>query len=286
PHNGVSSPSFSSSTPSSDADFGWIDAFCRAFSSQCRFLEVVDTHQARNNNALTIFSSWESIPWPALKRVCFHLLNKEDCTDLAHLAQVSTHFYSGVNDFMKRAENRPAIHNVLMQESGGTKIRINLIESNLPFHGLANLDWGRFERSYRSNGPALVVTLEGPQVPIWNQATTLLSSSIKNVHIHGDPSNPTDLSICETLLRYSTIHTLSIMHKLDDTNTSSIINIASRSTEFIIAFDEDSQLADPASFITRLDSAGSAVFSSIELIDSSSSFFGLPHSFWENYFNE
>ncbi|GMR31291.1 hypothetical protein PMAYCL1PPCAC_01486, partial [Pristionchus mayeri] len=78
----------------------------------------------------------ESLPWPALTRLFSHLLDEEDCADLANLAKVSTHIHKGVNEFMKK--NRPAIKHILIGKSNvGIFVDIYLLPSNLPFYYLS-----------------------------------------------------------------------------------------------------------------------------------------------------
>ncbi|GMR57258.1 hypothetical protein PMAYCL1PPCAC_27453, partial [Pristionchus mayeri] len=58
-----------------------------------------------------------NISRPYINRLCFHLRTDEDCEDLANLAQVSKHYYFGVNNFMKKEENRPGLRLVNISEA-------------------------------------------------------------------------------------------------------------------------------------------------------------------------
>ncbi|GMR31389.1 hypothetical protein PMAYCL1PPCAC_01584, partial [Pristionchus mayeri] len=65
--------------------------------------------------SLTEPPSWSTLPAisrPFINRLCFHLRNDEECVDLANLAKVSAHFYTGVHNYMKKAENRPGFAQV------------------------------------------------------------------------------------------------------------------------------------------------------------------------------
>ncbi|GMR57247.1 hypothetical protein PMAYCL1PPCAC_27442 [Pristionchus mayeri] len=195
---------------------------------------------------------------------------------------------------MKRAENRPAIHTVFLMKNNGIKMKIVLFASNLPFYGFANLDWGRFERSSHSLGPALVVTLEGPQDPIWNQVANLISAPIKEVNRNGilelgtiddllgerARSSFVDLSVCAQLMRDSTIEKFKGAGLIVNETTVSSIIIASRTKKFIMAFDSDSELADQAAFIAELNSV---VSSSVCISDYIRT---LPRIFWQKFLNE
>ncbi|GMR57274.1 hypothetical protein PMAYCL1PPCAC_27469, partial [Pristionchus mayeri] len=202
---------------------------------------------------------------------------------------------------MKIAENRPAIHILHLNKSdNGTELRIILFSSNLPFYGLANLDLGRFKRSDHPLGPQLTVTLGAPQDPIWNQVVDLLSAPIKDVtnnniwaavqvlftefRVIRKNFSPAEFSVYAQLMSNSTIGNFnSGTLKLDDTSASFIIEIASRSKEFNLCLLNETQISDPATFITQLYSLP---IISVFLVDSSSSFFGLPRSFWEKFLNE
>ncbi|GMR57260.1 hypothetical protein PMAYCL1PPCAC_27455, partial [Pristionchus mayeri] len=193
-------------------------------------------------------------------------------------------------------ENRPAIHILhLNKTANGTELRMILFASNLPFYGLANLDWGLFERSDHRLGPQLTVTLRGPQYPLWNQVVDLLSASIKDVtnnniwaagRVIRKNFSPAEFSVYAQLMSNSTIGNFnSGTLKLDDTSASSVIAMASLSKKFILDFHRDSELADPAAFITELTSV---VSSYVRLTDLNfpNSFFGLSPSFWKTFLSE
>ncbi|GMR57284.1 hypothetical protein PMAYCL1PPCAC_27479, partial [Pristionchus mayeri] len=93
PHGEMSPHSLSSPTPSVDADSKEADALCREGGR----LSIVDNFQKNVNEQVFEITlpvklpgnpSWESLPWPALNRICFNLFNREDCEDLANLSQV------------------------------------------------------------------------------------------------------------------------------------------------------------------------------------------------------
>ncbi|GMR52182.1 hypothetical protein PMAYCL1PPCAC_22377, partial [Pristionchus mayeri] len=230
---------------------------------------------------LNRFSSWESLPWPATKRIYCHLRTDDDCVDLVNLPEVSTHFRTGVKGFMKRDDNRPGIRTVhLIKSNAGWNIWILLYPSNLPFHALDALDAARFTRSGDSHNHKLEVTLNGPEDSVVEQVFGLLSTHIKEAWI--DLRTSPDFMLCSQLLRKSTFGKLGIIRPiLDDTTAPYILSLASLSKEIEFRCKE-TQLSDPAAFITQLDST----VSSAGLVDSSSLFFGLPHSFWKKFLNQ
>ncbi|GMR50690.1 hypothetical protein PMAYCL1PPCAC_20885, partial [Pristionchus mayeri] len=161
--------SSSSSRHPTDFDSVWMDAFCQDFSSQCRHSNAVDTQQAR----------WDSLPWPAVDRICYHLFDRYDSSDLADLAHVSTHYLSGVNTFMNRAGNKPGVYRVTLEAAeDGLDVTIHLIPSNLLFHGLADVDSGRLWRYGNSENPILEFILNGTEDPVFEKISGLLSVSI------------------------------------------------------------------------------------------------------------
>ncbi|GMR57252.1 hypothetical protein PMAYCL1PPCAC_27447, partial [Pristionchus mayeri] len=258
-HDGVSSHSFSSSIPSSDADIGWIDAFCRDFASQCRCLDVDDTQKVESHKDLTESSSWESLLWPAFNCVCFHLHDNKKCTDLAKLAQVSTHYYSGVNEFMKKPKNRPAFERVDLSKQVGRApfMGICLYPSNFLFYGLNALDMGRFRRYSFSGKPGLCVEPNGTEDPIIDQVSSLLSGHINCVEISNYEGGlvSADLSLFAQLLRKATIGQFRFhFMEIDDSCIPSIIDIASRAKELDFFKVDEEQLSDKAAFITQLAS--------------------------------
>ncbi|GMR33092.1 hypothetical protein PMAYCL1PPCAC_03287, partial [Pristionchus mayeri] len=109
-------------------------------------------------------------PWPALNRLFLHLYSKDDCSDLANLAQVSTHFHYGVHEFMRRDDNRPAYRQVALEKNkNGVIVEVSLIPSNLPFYDLTTRDSGRFERLGDSTIPYFRVAVNGPEDPIMDK---------------------------------------------------------------------------------------------------------------------
>ncbi|GMR57234.1 hypothetical protein PMAYCL1PPCAC_27429, partial [Pristionchus mayeri] len=280
----ISFPSHTYSILIADSDSLWTEAFGRDFSAQCRNLNVMSPQEIEHS-ANSECMSWESLPFPALDRISFELRSKKK-RNLINLAQVSKHFYAGVNKFMNMTRNRPALKEVvLIKVPEGLAVETFLVPSNLLFYGLSNLDSRRFMRSGSRICPRLLVTLNGTEDPAVEQLYGVVSGAIKEVEIFGwIDLSPDDFSSISHLFRDSTIEKLQIRcTNLDDTTASHIISIVSHVKVLRFSLAEESQLTDPSTFIIML---GSAVFSSIELIDSSSSFFGLPHSFWENYFNE
>ncbi|GMR56294.1 hypothetical protein PMAYCL1PPCAC_26489, partial [Pristionchus mayeri] len=94
----------------------------------------------------------------------------EDCSDLANLAQVSTHYFSNVTTFMNRAGNRPGVERVFLttSENGLDVIYIQLIPANIFFYGLADLS-RRFARRGNAESPLLMVEMNGSEVSIFEQ---------------------------------------------------------------------------------------------------------------------
>ncbi|GMR57254.1 hypothetical protein PMAYCL1PPCAC_27449, partial [Pristionchus mayeri] len=146
-------------------------------------LNVVDTQEVKRHTDLPASPSLESLPWPPLTRILSSLYTDGECFDLANLSMVSTHFRVRVYEFMKRANNRPGIDRVDLFNSidGGIRVRIVLFPSNLHFYDISGLDWSRFERRGSSFEPKLGVTLNGPEDPIFEQISKLLSVPIKHV---------------------------------------------------------------------------------------------------------
>ncbi|GMR50693.1 hypothetical protein PMAYCL1PPCAC_20888, partial [Pristionchus mayeri] len=228
--------------------------------------------------------SWGSLPWPAVNRICYHLYNPDNCSDLANLSQVSTHYLAGVNTFMNRDGNRPGVnHLTIINWQDGLEVQIELIPSNFRFYGLKDLGLRRFLRRGRSNYPELHLKSNGTEDLIFEKISSLLSASIQKVYISGNYLSPEDYSLFAQLLRSSKIEYLEIpIYRVDDTPAVSIIEIASR-TKAIALFMRKGQLSDPASFIEQLDSLK---LSSVRIKEHMFSLIGLPPSFWENFFNE
>ncbi|GMR57242.1 hypothetical protein PMAYCL1PPCAC_27437, partial [Pristionchus mayeri] len=135
-------------------------------------------------------------------------------------------------------------------------VQIELFSSNLPFYNLSYLNWSLFERYGSSLEPKLLVTLSGPNDPVVEQVSSFLSATINDSGID-DINNifsPADLSLCLQLLRGSTLGCIFVECELDDTTVSSFIEIASRAKEFELCSFKESQLSDPAAFVTQLAS--------------------------------
>ncbi|GMR43631.1 hypothetical protein PMAYCL1PPCAC_13826, partial [Pristionchus mayeri] len=82
---------------------------------------------------------------------------------------VSSHFRAGVKEYMSKEKNRPAVNEVELTETeDGLRVDISLFSQNLPFYGLSNLDWDRFEWV---EGIVLRVNLNGPQDPAIQQVS-------------------------------------------------------------------------------------------------------------------
>ncbi|GMR52180.1 hypothetical protein PMAYCL1PPCAC_22375, partial [Pristionchus mayeri] len=132
----------------------------------------------------------------------------------------------------------------------------------------------------------LEVTLKGLEDPIQDQLSSLLSSCIKSASINDWTfTKASDFPLCTHILRNSTFLRLGIRAKrLEDDIAGHIHSLTSKAQTISIACYEK-QLSDQAAFITNL--ASSLIF--VDLRDRScttSSFFGLPHSFWNTFLNE
>ncbi|GMR57239.1 hypothetical protein PMAYCL1PPCAC_27434, partial [Pristionchus mayeri] len=115
-----------------------------------------------------------------------------------------------------------------------------------------SLDMGRFERYGSSLDLKLRVLLKGPNDPIIEQVSGLLSTSINYVKINGflysRPLNAEDLSICAQLLRGSIIRSLELIWAvLNDTTVPFIIAMAANIKSIMItrAFFDGPPLSDP-----------------------------------------
>ncbi|GMR31730.1 hypothetical protein PMAYCL1PPCAC_01925, partial [Pristionchus mayeri] len=177
-----------------------------------------------------IMASWGSLPSTAIDRICYNLLDYEDCSDVDHLSMVSKNFFCGVMQFMGRAKNRPSTEKMeIVKEEAGLTVEVSLSSSFLPYYGLATLDKGRFERVGPAAHPRLRVTLSGPEDPIIEQVSGLLSASIHEVSILLRPVVPvSDLSLCSQLLRNSPIAKITIDTPMREEEIGpSILSIAS-----------------------------------------------------------
>ncbi|GMR56964.1 hypothetical protein PMAYCL1PPCAC_27159, partial [Pristionchus mayeri] len=152
------------------------------------------------------YTKWETLPWkakPALDRICFHLRTNEECTDLANFSMVSKTFRQGVMEFMKKKGNQPGLKYISFDvDKDRLLISIHLFHSNLQFHDLTGLDFGRFTRSMIRNSPVLKVHLDGSEDPVIEQITVLMSSCIKSVFLGGYISS-TELELCAKVLNMS-----------------------------------------------------------------------------------
>ncbi|GMR31456.1 hypothetical protein PMAYCL1PPCAC_01651, partial [Pristionchus mayeri] len=231
--------------------------------------------------------SWESLPWPASIRIYFHLRTNEECNDLANLSQVSRHFHTEVFEFMKKDENRPGIKNLRLEKtSNEMEMSIGLYPSNIPFYALTTLKSGRFMRLGCSVHPILQLTLSGSTDSILMQVSGLLSSYINLANIWGDEFTHDEFSLCVDLMHKSTFGRLIVFSEtLDDSTAAHILSLTSHVKEIFFS-SIAAQLSDPANFVRQLASSVSSSVISLQFPSSSSSFFGLLHSFWNKFLNE
>ncbi|GMR57236.1 hypothetical protein PMAYCL1PPCAC_27431, partial [Pristionchus mayeri] len=170
----------------------------------------------------------------------------------------------------------------------GLNVTIDLIPSNIPFYGLSSLTTERFERFGSSINPELQVILNGFDDPIIDQVSNFLSAPIKKVEIglYSTQLSPEDLTLCAQLLRGS------IINELEVKMSSGLLEYADASSLDVEIANAPIELPDapigysPEAFVEELESLA---LSSVHLIDesfSSSRFFGLSRSFWENFLNE
>ncbi|GMR38153.1 hypothetical protein PMAYCL1PPCAC_08348, partial [Pristionchus mayeri] len=118
--------------------------------------------------------------------------------------------------------------------------------SNLSFYDFANLDEMRFRRMMNlNNSPTLRVILSGPGDPIIEKVISLLSTAISIVKIDSFSLSSLAFSLCEQLLRSSTIGALKIqLLHLNDTTAPLALSIASHAKEIEINHPLN-QLSDP-----------------------------------------
>ncbi|GMR55293.1 hypothetical protein PMAYCL1PPCAC_25489, partial [Pristionchus mayeri] len=233
--------------------------------------------------------SWDSILRRPLERICHFLFNAYDGTDVANLAKVSHLYNNVVMKFMRGPKNRPGIDRMSVRRWGDELlVRISLFPSNLPFYNLATLDKGRFRRMRDNGSPDLVVEMNGAEDPILEKVISLLSTSISSVLIASSDLSSSHLSMCDQLLRSSTIGALKITSvTFNDTTAPLTLSIASNAMDLkvgLTASRSSQHLLDPEAFISQLYSM--PLLSSVSLFDLSYPFFGLTDSFWENYLNE
>ncbi|GMR31397.1 hypothetical protein PMAYCL1PPCAC_01592, partial [Pristionchus mayeri] len=135
----------------------------------------------------------------------------------------------------------------------------------------------------------LRVALNGLEDPIVEQVSDFLSSSISATYIYFSDvtshSSLPDYQLYTHFLRNSILARLvANVVTLDDNTASSILSVASHTKDIRVNCRE-ARLSDPASFITSisLDVSSSSIS---DLSSNNSSFFGLPHSFWNTFLNE
>ncbi|GMR52697.1 hypothetical protein PMAYCL1PPCAC_22892 [Pristionchus mayeri] len=283
------SEAVSSSSLSGNSDSGETDPLSRAIDRLSLKDDIQKTE--RDQNIFEVdgapvsnkSSRWESLPWPAFNRICFHLRTDGDCSDLASLAEVSTHFNAGVTEFMKKDDNRPGIDYVDMAKTdNGVLVRMKLYPSNIRFYSLDTQEAGRFKRRGGSPYPRLEVTLNGPGDALFKQVSDLLSSHINLLIFNGLDFTPSYFSSCSQLLLNSSFGQLNAYTEiLDDFIAPFILSLASNTMDIEICCHQ-SLLSDPTSFISQLYSD---VFS-CSLFNCSPPFFNLPHSFWTKFLNE
>ncbi|GMR32077.1 hypothetical protein PMAYCL1PPCAC_02272 [Pristionchus mayeri] len=125
-----------------------------------------------------------------------------------------------------------------------------------------------------------------PRIPSSNRC---LICSLHPSRVQADHSyyglSPTDFPLCSVLMQRASIGRLEVdSPDINDRNAPSIINLISRSKSLKLDLLGEMQLSDPAAFITQLYSLPVI---EVRLTDySTSSFFGLPHSFWQRFLNE
>ncbi|GMR56969.1 hypothetical protein PMAYCL1PPCAC_27164, partial [Pristionchus mayeri] len=135
-----------------------------------KFVISQKAHNERVDEIPDDDDEWETLPWkakPALDRICFHLRTNEECTDLANFSMVSKPFRKGAMEFMKKKGNQPGLKYISFDaDKDRLLMSIHLFPSNLQFHDLAGLDFGRFTRSMNRNSPVLNVHLDGSEDPV------------------------------------------------------------------------------------------------------------------------
>ncbi|GMR56970.1 hypothetical protein PMAYCL1PPCAC_27165, partial [Pristionchus mayeri] len=228
---------------------------------------------------------------PARNRIFYFLRSNEECTDLNNLSRVSTHFYHGVHEFMKKEHNRPGICELDLEKIyNGMKLEVLLFPANIAFYDLSNLGIGRFKKSMTYDMPTLEVTLTGGEDPIIEQVADILSSSINNVRIDEMFSvfSSSGLPLCAKLLASSTIGDLNFrIENLDDDMTPIIMSILSKATgDLYITVYGQLQVNDPEAFVRALNSSSASEIALYNSHDLESRFFNLPLTFWEKFINE
>ncbi|GMR52960.1 hypothetical protein PMAYCL1PPCAC_23155 [Pristionchus mayeri] len=239
--------------------------------------------EAPCNDRSSEYPSWESLPWPASSRIFLHLRTDKECADLANLTQVSTHFHSGLKEFMMNPLNRPTIKKLCLQKDyDKLSVDISLYPSNIPLHSLYA---GTFKRKRGSFYSTLHVKLNGLEDPATEQVSNLLSSFIEKASIDGFNFTSSDFSFSSHLLRNSTFGDLDISQwALTDSIGSFITSLAVHTKDLRISCDSP-RLSNTAAFITQLASTVSSLHLSHYSMPTFS-FFGLPRSFWKEFLNE
>ncbi|GMR34077.1 hypothetical protein PMAYCL1PPCAC_04272, partial [Pristionchus mayeri] len=139
-----------------------------------------DNSKIGSETDLAILTSWDALPWPPLERICHFLFNPYDGTNLANLAKVSVHYNNGVIKYMNGTSNRPGIDRLRFVNYGILlSVTIGIDYSTIPLFGLYKLDNG-FRKNFGGvNSPQFDVVLRGTEDPIFKQAVSVLSTSIK-----------------------------------------------------------------------------------------------------------
>ncbi|GMR31467.1 hypothetical protein PMAYCL1PPCAC_01662 [Pristionchus mayeri] len=205
---------------------------------------------------------------------------------------VSARFYSTVNEFMARPVNRPGLKKVILRSDvDALNVFIDLYPNNIPFYNREKWIRGRYK--FFPAHSSLALALSGLNDPMIEQVADLLSTRIQRVLVRGfgyvDRSSNV-MNLYERLLRAATIKQLNFTDTLlDDDTAPHVISIASRANRLNFRLYEllATGLSDTADFINKLCTT---TISHAEIHDdmneSSSVFFGLPHSFWNKFLSE
>ncbi|GMR56979.1 hypothetical protein PMAYCL1PPCAC_27174, partial [Pristionchus mayeri] len=190
-------PSLSSPIPS-NGDSGETD-------SQASAHLRVDTYEPRDLNAIEIGNPSDHTETPSLSMVesLGSAALNEECTGLNNPSKVSEN--DEVKEFTQKENNRPDLYLVTLKKTkDGLKVEI-LFPENRPFPDFSNLDERRYKQSMKCNSPTLEVKLNGPEDPILEQLSVLLTSSIKYVMIgsYGSSISSSNLPLCAKMLNSS-----------------------------------------------------------------------------------
>ncbi|GMR51800.1 hypothetical protein PMAYCL1PPCAC_21995, partial [Pristionchus mayeri] len=114
--------------------------------------------------------------------------------------------------------NRPRIKGVELGKIGGRmNLSMVLYPSNLHLYDISTVDSGRFTRWGDSLNPRLDVTLCGPEDPVLNLVSNLLSSFIKSASIYESLAS-IEFALCANILCNSTFGILEVRtNMLNDT---------------------------------------------------------------------